>query len=262
MDIICHTLSGVAIGTVAANFSKQSWKTKFWSVFLGGLGAALPDFDAISLWSKFDGTIGKLLGLQHTGSQIYFGKFWYSHHAAFHSLFAAIGLAVLATLVIWMIKRQNVLRFIHQNGLLYGSFILGFVVHLLEDMPTPAAVWGGVNFFFPSDAYIGGFGKIWWWNNYDIFLIILGVITLNLIVLGLPKKWYSVRSGISFSALVLGAGFSCYQMFTRPIDFSYSGHTEKYDYYEKQSKEIQRQILGGQVFNMMESLDNKIPLYF
>jgi hypothetical protein len=49
-------------------------------------------------------------------------------------------------------------------------------------MPTPASTWGGVNFFWPFKTYIGGTGHIWWWNNYDIFLIVVAVIIINLIM--------------------------------------------------------------------------------
>ena len=52
------TLTGVAVGTVIATVSGTSWKHKSLIVFFGGLGGALPDFDAISLWSRFDATIG------------------------------------------------------------------------------------------------------------------------------------------------------------------------------------------------------------
>ena len=44
-------------------------------------------------------------------------------------------------------------------------------------------VWNGVNFFWPSKYYIGGTGDIWWWNNYDIFLIVLSVVLTNTVIL-------------------------------------------------------------------------------
>ncbi|MBC7485616.1 MAG: metal-dependent hydrolase [Cytophagaceae bacterium] len=89
MDIITHGLSGVAVGKVAASFTGKGVKNKMTIVLLSGLAAILPDFDALSLWSKFDATIGKLFNLQHSGKGIYFSKFWYSHHGFLHSLVAA-----------------------------------------------------------------------------------------------------------------------------------------------------------------------------
>jgi hypothetical protein len=58
-----------------------------------GLGGALPDFDAISLWSGFDKTFGKLFNLSNSGEVIYFSKFWYSHHGFLHSILASVILA-------------------------------------------------------------------------------------------------------------------------------------------------------------------------
>ncbi len=89
MDILSHSLSGVAFGTVIASFTDKGFKRKAGVVLLSGFGGALPDIDAISLWSKFDTTIGHFFGLAHSGNEIYFSKFWYSHHGAMHSLLVA-----------------------------------------------------------------------------------------------------------------------------------------------------------------------------
>ena len=161
MDILSHTLTGIAIGTIAAAVSNGSWKQKITIILIGGLGGSLPDFDAISLWSKFDSTIGTALNLSHSGNQIYFGKFWYSHHAALHSLLALFLFILLSILLSVRLKISKIAALLSKQKHFYFSFSLGFVFHLLEDMPAPASVWGGVNFFFPSNEYIGGFGKIW-----------------------------------------------------------------------------------------------------
>jgi len=50
MDIISHTLTGVAVGTVVATYSDQSWRSKTLIILTGGFGGALPDLDAVSLW--------------------------------------------------------------------------------------------------------------------------------------------------------------------------------------------------------------------
>lgn len=266
MDIISHTLTGVAVGTVFATLFNGNWKKKSAIILVGGLGGALPDFDALSLWSKFDTTIGSFLGLTHTGNEIYFGKFWYSHHAAFHSILAPIILSLLMILLITIKRRDfklnEVLTYIIQNKYSYFAFVFGFTFHLLEDMPTPASVWGGVNLFFPSSGYIGGFGNIWWWNNYDLVLIITSVIILNLLVNLLPKIQYQVKSKISIGVFVLGLTLGIYQIKTRPVDFSYTGFSVNYQKMEAQSKEIQCEILGDKWYQIMESIDNKIPLNF
>jgi inner membrane protein len=90
MDIISHTLTGIAVGTLSAALFIRSWKSKVAIIFAGVVGRAPPDFDAISLWSKFNSTIGLLVGLSHSGKAICFEKFWYYHHGASHSIIAPI----------------------------------------------------------------------------------------------------------------------------------------------------------------------------
>lgn len=266
MDIISHTLTGIAVGTVSATISNSSWKGKSLIILTGGLGGALPDFDAISLWSKFDSTIGSFLGLSHSGKQIYFGKFWYSHHAALHSLIAPIFLILLATIIKVLLKREfkgfKILERLKKNRFLTLAFFFGFIFHLLEDMPTPASVWGGVNLLFPSSTYVGGFGNIWWWNNYDLVLIIFFVIIINLLVNVTPTRYYKIKVKSSISIFSIGLVLFLIQINTRTVDFSYSGHTANYDKFEIQSKDIQREILGKKLFELMNTIDNKIPLNF
>lgn len=69
------------------------------------------------------------------------------------------------------------------------DFFLAGTFHLLEDMPTPDNIWGGVRIFFPFEVYIGGWNYIWWWNNYDLFLIILLTAILAIILLYIPHSF-------------------------------------------------------------------------
>ena len=266
MDLISHTLTGVAVGTVASSFSKSKWYTKIWIVVIGGFGGALPDFDALSLWSKFDQTIGSLFNLTHTGKQIYFGKFWYSHHGAFHSLLTPIFISLVTISIITLINQYKTLDDIKHhfttNKLKYYAFCVGFTFHLFEDMPTPASVWGGVNFLFPSDNYIGGYGKIWWWNNYDLVLIIVSIISINTGFNFIKNTYYKIRTRLTIVTMIIGITLGGFQVMTRPIDFNYTGHTQKYNVYEQESKEIQKDILGESLYRIMVDIDNMIPLYF
>ncbi len=59
MDILSHSLSGVALSTVLLPFSKFGTKGKTFMLLAGASGGFLPDFDAISLWTGFDLTIGR-----------------------------------------------------------------------------------------------------------------------------------------------------------------------------------------------------------
>lgn len=268
MDILSHTLSGTAAGTVVAAHSKGGFKTKAAIILFGTLGGALPDIDAISYWSKFDATFGRLFGLEHSGRVIYGAKFWYSHHAALHSITAALGLPLLFLFLksTWLsFKAKNLSPFPAQfkrSALSVAAFALGFCMHLLEDMPTPASVWGGVNLFWPSTTYIGGFGKIWWWNNYDVFLLIVAIIPINL-VLHLLHNWFKFRLPmVTKIVFATAAGLILYQMNTRPVDFSYTGNTHKYGEFESESKAIQKEVLGPKLYHWMEAFDNAVPLNF
>ena len=264
MDILTHTLSGFAVGTVVSGFSKLTIKEKLKIFFIAGLGGAFPDIDGISLWSKFDDTFGKFFNLSHTGRQIYYGKFWYSHHAFFHSLLASllIGCFIFLLFFIFESKFKNFKSSINRNKLLLIGFIIGYNIHLFEDMPTPASVWGGINYFWPLKTYIGGTGNIWWWNNYDIFLIVASVLVINLI-LHIIGRFVNFNLQ-KFTIVVFIAGFILifHQIKHRGYSFYYTGHTRKYQIFEQKSKEIQRKILGNKLFYLMEQFDKKLPIYF
>ena len=269
MDIITHTLSGVAISTVVVGFSGKGFKEKLGIISISGNGAALPDLDAISLWSRFDSTFGRLFNLEHSGRDIYFSKLWYSHHAFLHSVLAAIIIAFLIGVLSYLIfLRQKPKSFsglitnLKREKLILLAFVSGFIIHLIEDMPTPSGVWGGVNLFWPLHKYLGGSGDTWWWNNYDIFLIVTSIIVINLI-LGLLKPLKRLNPKMLTSGiLILGFILGLIQVKTRDFDFNYTGHTLRYDEYELKSKELQKKILGQNVYGLMEKFDNKIPLNF
>lgn len=269
MDLLSHIASGIAIGTVAASFSKNSWKEKLGIVTVGGFGGALPDFDAISLWSKFDATIGRTLHLSHSGKDIYFSKLWYSHHAFLHSISAVLLIGLIIGIFSYIFRFGfNNLSFADftksiQNQQLYlTSFMLGFTIHLFEDMPTPYCVWGGVNFFWPSNTYLGGTGQIWWWNNYDIFLIIIAVIMINILILCVHKLLHFDARKLTVFIFLIGALCILRQINTRGFDFNYIGFTSKYDTYEAKSKKIQQKILGDKVYRWMVKFDKAVKLNF
>jgi len=266
MDIISHTLTGFAVGTVVAIISDKDWKKRFSIMFAGALGGVLPDFDAISMWSKFDNTIGAFFNLKHSGQEIYFGKFWYSHHAAFHSLLAPIILIMIFILLSSIIRRKfkkiDIIENISQKRYVFLAFFLGFSFHLLEDMPTPSSHWGGVNFFFPSTEYIGGFGKVWWWNNYDLFLIIFTTVTLNFLISFLPKFIYKLKVISSISIFIIAIFIGLYQINTRGIEFSYAKKKYNHNGFELKSLEIQKDILGEKLFNIMLKIDKTVKVNF
>lgn len=269
MDILTHTLSGVAIGTVVSSFSDYGFKDRLKIVLISGFAGALPDLDAMSLWSGFDSTIGDFFNLSATGKEIYSGKFWYSHHAFLHSAFAGIIIAGLIGFFKYLndsklkgLKNISLIDSLNINRLPLIGFILGFLIHLIEDMPTPASAWGGVNLLWPSKSYVGGTGDIWWWNNYDIFLIVLCVITLNLIFPIIRRFVQFDLRKITISVFVIGFIFAFIQIKTRDFDFAYTGHAVKYQEFENKSKQVQKDILGERIYRLMENFDNKLKIYF
>lgn len=257
MDILSHTSTGIAFGTVAAAYAPVSFKKRLSILLIGAIGGALPDIDALSLWSKFDTTLKPLFNIKHSGADIYFGKLWYSHHAAMHSMLMGLFLTALLFAGHW-IRRKPAILFTYKWHLI--AFYGGFLFHLLEDMPTPYAVWGGVRLFWPLDNYVGGFGKIWWWNNYDLFLIIWVVIAINLIVLLLKSiRWLKHSTSMVF---VVGVMVFLFQINTRKVNYQYKNHTNSFKQFEQQSKQEQERILGKKLYRIMERLDQKIPLNF
>lgn len=270
MDLLTHIASGLAISTTIAVCCNASTLKKTAIVAAGALGGALPDIDAISLWSKFDGTFGRLFGLQHSGKVIYSEKFWYSHHGFMHSLMACLLFAIILLGVIFLVKSRTkdfskgtFIKTAKSSRLIILAFVGGYLAHLLLDMPTPGASWGGINLFFPFKHYSGGYGKIWWWNNYDIFLIINLVIVLNLVLLIVKSILKRNFIKISLGILLFASALVMVQISSRKFDFNYGVSTGKtYQQCEVKSKEIQQKILGKKLYNTMVKLDNAIPLHF
>jgi len=266
MDILIHTLSGTTTAAFIATFSKSTIKTKLLWVLLGGIAGALPDIDAFSLWSKFDGTIGKWLHLSHSGNEIYFGKFWYSHHGFFHSLFAAALLAFIY-IAIRKIVFKNILwkTYIQssQTKFVFSVFFFSYCSHLLGDLPTPGAVWGGVRLFFPFEIYIGGYGTTWWWNNYDVFLCLVIATFFFVLIILLENKFYkNDYMKFSLGLYIISFAFCVYSVTHRSISYAYKGNTSRYTFYERNSKLDQFNKLGRWTYIKMFKLDNKLPIYF
>ena len=261
MDILTHAISGLAVGTTVAGISQKSKIEMLKIIGFSGFGAVLPDIDAISMWSKFDSTFGKLFSLGYPGRTIYSMKLWYSHHGFFHSIAAALLFAFLLGLIFYLFnkKQRNSFSSALKNNLpVLIGFFAGFLIHLLGDMPTPNGSWGGVRLFFPLKTYIGGSGDIWWWNNYDIFLIALAVLLMNCLVLVLQCIFKLKIGKITVLFLFMGVILCLIQIKSREFDFN--GNT--YQQCEQKSKEIQQDILGTRYYGFMLDFDKKIKINF
>ncbi|MCP4366991.1 MAG: metal-dependent hydrolase [Deltaproteobacteria bacterium] len=268
MDIITHTLSGIAISTIVASLSKKEIWKKGVIIFCGAIGGALPDIDAISMWSRFDSTIGTFFHLAHKGRDIYFSNYWYSHHNFTHSLVGGLiitsCLLVLFSLPVMVcLKHHSRKNMFKRIGVYWIAVFLGYVMHLLGDLPTPSHTWGGIKLFWPIPTAIGGTGHIWWWNNYDIFVIIVGCCAINMgmiILYHLLKKPF-----IRYLPLFICIGSLIailHQIDQRTVNFAYTGYTKRYDEYERKSLEIQQKILGEKLYDIMRNIDRKLTVYF
>ncbi|MCW3785681.1 metal-dependent hydrolase [Plebeiibacterium sediminum] len=260
MDILTHTLSGVAAASVVANVSNGKLAHKIKLLVTGAFAGALPDIDVITKWSGFDATFGKWFDLSISGNEAFGAKLWYSHHAFFHSLLASVIFGLLLGLILYAAKSKFK---ISRSSLLSAipfvlAFVFGYNMHLLEDMVTPGGGWGGVAYLWPSKVYIGGFGDTWWWNNYDVFLIVSGVVFFNTALLLLGKLRLKRFGAVSILIFVLGFTLGVVQVKNRDFNFNARGTAHK----EELSKEIQKEALGENVFYLMEKLDAIIPVAF
>lgn len=267
MDILTHAISGTAIATCTATFIRNKSLSKVKILAIGTLGGVWPDIDAISMWSKFDSTFGKLFDLSLTGRAIYGSKFWYSHHAFFHSLLSSLIFGLIVFLSIYLVhnitrsknQKMKFSDFMREYILYPVTFIIAYWAHLVGDLPTPSSVWGGIAFLWPLDDYFGGYGKIWWWNNYDIFLLILASIFINLLI-PIFIRWKPQI--ITSLMLCITLIFIVIQMNSREYNYAYSGNTSKYAEMEENSKKEQQRILGERFYYYMEWFDKKIPFHF
>jgi hypothetical protein len=267
MDILTHALSGTAMAACAMNYVPAGPLRKFKIIVAGTTGGIFPDLDAISLWSRFDGTFGKLFGLEHAGKVIYGSKFWYSHHAFFHSVAGSIIFGLMAVLLLYLLKRlanreMTFHKFCRDHIIYFAVFVLGFWAHLAGDLPTPASVWGGIDLLWPSEDYAGGYGKIWWWNNYDIFLLIVCCVVLNLAIPAISGYIRKKAKVFTSCVLIVAISLILFQINSRHYDYAYSGNTSEYAEFEQNSKEEQQRILGKKLYRCMERFDNLLKFYF
>lgn len=268
MDILTHAISGTAVATCVATYVRATSLDKAKILAIGTLGGCWPDIDAVSMWSKFDVTFGQWFDLPVTGRIIYGSKFWYSHHAFFHSLLGSLFFGLLVVFIIYLIRKLfvkselSVAFFIKSYIVYFSAFVLGYWAHIAGDLPTPSSVWGGVALFWPSADYVGGVGKIWWWNNYDIFLLILFSIIINLTVPSIFRYVRDKAKVYTSFVLIITLIYISIQINTRQYDYAYTGNTTQYARMEKESKEEQKRILGDKLYRYIAWFDTKLPFNF
>lgn len=260
MDIVSHTLSGIAAATVVASFSAKKLPAKALILVSGAAGGALPDIDSLSI-------------VIANRADIYTGNYWYSHHQFFHSILAGF----LFTFLIFGISsigrfyssgEKSFFLFWKQKYPYLIAFFCGFMMHLLGDLPTPGGPWEGIKLLWPLRINVGGWGKIWWWNNYDLLLIILLCCFMNSILLViesiLKKSFFRILLPIVISIIfVLSFLLIVYQVNRRSHSFAYQSPLKQQDFYkyEEKSLEIQKAILGNKLFYFISKVDSALIIY-
>lgn len=249
MDIITHTLSAVSVGTLIATYKCNDWKQKLAVISASAIGGIIPDIDVITLWSGFDSSFGEFLSLPASGRDIYRDTLWYSHHGFMHSLCAIALFTGILALVLKYVCNSKSIKWI------VLAFAFGYLAHLLGDLITPSGPWGGIRLFFPVSVYIGGTGTVWWGNNYDMFLCTFAMSTLgiclNFVCKGIGKKIiFPVFLVISMMII----GLVC----TKTSNFNKGSYADN----EIKSKKIQKELLPSPVYDIMITVDNKMPLLF
>lgn len=264
MDLLINVFFGLGIGTALAAWNRSRPTQQFKLMAIGALGALLPSLDEITLWSSFDSTIGKWLGLEESGVDIFFGKHWYSHQAFMHSLladflFSLLLLISMGLIYRYVIKGTRTVRAGIGYVAIYGAaFGLSYLAHLFADLAAPAGTWGGIRLFFPMEVYVGGWGMTWWWNNYDLTLVLLVVLVLNLVLIACIPP---LKKGMRYlPASVCGFAFLLisWLIASRGYDFNKEGYACR----EKASHHIQEEILGERLHAVMVKIDKKLPFYY
>ena len=181
MDLFSHAASGVCLG-VAAGLLRG--KTDSRTTLLLTLGTVAPDIDGLTV--LFDhGT--------------YYAQHWYSHHGALHSPVAALAAFVGFQALSRLIFRP---RRAFPAGRL--AFLVGWLLHLIEDLPSPPEPWGGLPLLWPfRDTRYGGWAHIWWLNEYLLFVLVSAAMLALVgvaIVRHTPPRFARVISLLTFTA--------------------------------------------------------------
>lgn len=261
MDIFSHTVSGLAAAAALLPVVKPKPAQVPLVLLTGALAGALPDFDAIAMWGGYDATIGKWFAIPYSGRDIYFNQLWYSHHGVTHSL---LGLGFFTGVFLLIMRVCLPGRKRKWNWTYAGPFALAYFMHILEDMPTPGSVWEGVMLFCPIDCWVGGTGNIWWWHNYDLFLLFLGSFVINVLVFCVGR-WVPVLNKAKVTLYVYGVmlALCAVQIARRDYDYDYVDYTENdYDAKDEEAIRFQREVLGDDLTDYMLEINRALPLPF
>ncbi|MDX1906617.1 MAG: metal-dependent hydrolase [Bacteroidia bacterium] len=262
MDIVNNIVAGCLGASFIASATPARPARQIKIILSGIIGGIFPDIDGLSLMTSADSWCRTLLGI--SGENLYFGHHALSHLGFFHSLMGLVVCTLGAGLLtswIYFQPMRHAASFVaaFRYLLVYiVAFGLGYVLHLAGDLAGPAGIWGGVRLFFPYEAYVGGWGHLWWWNNYDIFLILAFACILNLGFMLRYRAGSRLLARVSALTVCLALILAVVQVVHRGEAFNEGS----FSYREEYSRQVQQQILGPGLYHWMEELDYRLPVLF
>lgn len=182
MHLTTHICAGTCIGSLTALHVKGlGHKSKGIVVLLFMIGSALPDIDAISVLFSH---------------KIFYANHWFSHRGAMHSVFGLIiSSALVAVCYAIAIHQKSQLNSLQRFWMAFTLIFIGGGLHLLSDLPTPSTPWGGLMLFWPfSSVRVGGFGNIWWVNEYLMLLFSTAAFVCLVSIYVLEKDSRAIKS--------------------------------------------------------------------
>ncbi len=169
MTPLTHAGAGAALVAIAAPVIRKAFKTPYRALVpISIIAGIAPDIDGLPLLAS---------------RAAYFGKEWYSHHMAGHSLAGAavfstviaISYIVVSTAAGGLVNlfRRDKLVPPHRIRRFCGAWLAAFIAcatHLAFDLPTPPGPWGGVALMWPDRRMFGGWSRVNWHNWYFIYV--------------------------------------------------------------------------------------------
>lgn len=182
MHLNTHICAGACVGSLMALHIKGlPQKSKGIVILLFMIGSALPDIDAVSVL------------FYH---KVFYASHWFSHRGAMHSI---CGLIILSALVTGCyniaIRQQIICHFLQRFWMPFFFIVIGGGLHILADLPTPSTPWGGLLLFWPfSTVRIGGYGNIWWVNEYLMLLFAIAAFICLVTIYFIGKDSRATKS--------------------------------------------------------------------
>ncbi len=183
MHLVSHFCSALCAGVAASALLRDRTHGSLFTVpLLLGAGAVLPDIDSVSVL---------------VSHQVFYASSWYSHRGMAHSPFGALLLAAAAATMAGSFRKGTAWLAPARPWLVrFTCLSLGALLHIVEDLPCPRDPWQGLMLLFPlSDHRFGGWGHIFWVNEFLMVLFSAGALASAGLLLFLQRRPKPRRAG-------------------------------------------------------------------